>query len=102
MTAEDILNLGNKFHSEGKVDVAIELFKEAISVNPSFSAPYLNLQNIYMNQGNIQAAKDCLVKFLSCPITGFTQDIIPQIKAQLSKLEQQLSPHPTPPPQQVK
>ncbi len=97
MTAIDLFNLGNQFQNEGKVELAIEMWKRACQADAMFGPPHLHLHNTYKAQGNIMAARQELIAFLNCPITGFSLDMIPKAKAELAEIEKALLPQPLPP-----
>ena len=103
MDVNELFNLGNEFYNEGRVETAMEIWGKVSSRNPLFSAVHINQYNVYRNQGNLVKARESLIKFLNCPITGMSMDVIPKIKEELANLERQLNPQivaqpPTPPP----
>jgi len=90
----DIFSLGNKFASEGKGNQAIEMWTECTRMNSDFGPAYINLCNAYKQMNNLKAAKDCLEKFMNCPVTGNTLDVVPKIKQEIIELTQKLNPPP--------
>ena len=101
MNVNELFNLGNEFYNQGRVETAMDIWNVVNSKDPNFGPVYLNQHNIFRSQGNLIKARESLIKFLNCPITGMTMDAIPSIKAQLAQLEQQINPQP-PGPQVVK
>ncbi len=98
MTAIDLFNLGNQFQNEGRVELAIELWKRACQLDLMFGPPHLHLHNVYKIQGNIPAARQELISFLNCPVTGFSIDLVPKAKAELAELDKALVPTQIQPP----
>ena len=96
MNITDLFNLGNKYQQEGRVEMAVEMWKECEKIDTFFGPAHINLYNIYRSQNNIAQAKEQLVRFLNCPVTGYTLDIIPKIKQELGEIEKQLNPQPQP------
>ena len=94
MNVPELFNLGNEFLNEGRSETAMEIWNKVVSLNPNFGPVYLQQHNIYRSQGNLPKAKECLVRFLNCPVTGFSVDGIPAIKAQLAEIDKQLNPQP--------
>lgn len=94
MNITELFNLGNKFASEGKGNQALDMWHECLSIDPMYGPAYLNIHNAYKQMGNLQKAKDCLDKFLNCPVTGNTLDIIPKIKQEIEELNKKLVPPP--------
>ena len=90
MTAQELFNLGVQFSSEGRNELAMELWNKATKLDPNFGPAYVNLHNIYRSQGNLPLAREMLVKFLNCPVNGFTIDSLPKIKQELAELDKQL------------
>lgn len=58
-------NMGYAYQMLGDMAAAERNFKEAISLNPSFSLSYTNLANLYIYQKRYQEAEAVLLKFLS-------------------------------------
>ena len=98
MQVQDLFNLGNEFYNQGRVETAMDIWNVVNAKDPNFGPVYLNQHNIFRSQGNLIKARESLIKFLNCPITGMTMDAIPSIKAQLAQLEQQINPQPVPQP----
>lgn len=92
MNVQELFNLGIQFHAEGRTETAMEIWNKVNGIDPNFSAVYLNQHNIYRTQGNLFKARECLVKFLNCPVTGMSLDAIPSIKAQIAEIDRQLNP----------
>ena len=97
MVSQELFNLGNAFHNEGRIETAMDIWNRISAADPNFGPVYLNQHNVFRAQGNLAKARECLIKFLNCPVTGMTVDAIPAIKAQLQQLEQQLTPQPPAP-----
>ena len=49
-------NRGIELNSQGRVQEAIEAYKQAIRISPDFPEPYINLANVYGKLGNYQEA----------------------------------------------
>ena len=75
----------------------MDVWNKVISRDPNFGPVHLNQHNIYRSQGNLLKARESLIRFLNCPITGMSINAIPAIQAQLQELERQINPQPTPP-----
>lgn len=87
-----MFNLGIQFQNEGRTETAMEIWNKASGMDNHFGPVYLNQHNVYRSQGNLIKARECLVKFLNCPVNGFTIDSLPVIKQQLAELDKQLNP----------
>ena len=94
MNVQELFNLGNQFHNEGRTETAMEIWNKVSAADPNFGPVYLNQHNVYRAQGNLGKARECLIKFLNCPVTGNTIDAIQVIKNQLAELDKQLNPQP--------
>lgn len=90
MNTQELFNLGNEFLNDGRAELAMEIWNKTIVRDPNFGPVFLNQHNIYRAQGNLVKARECLIRFLNCPLTGMTVEAIPSIKAQLLELEKQL------------
>ena len=66
MNVNELFNLGNQFHSEGRTELAMELWNKAAGADPNFGPVHLNQHNVYRGQGNLIKARECLIKFLNC------------------------------------
>jgi Flp pilus assembly protein TadD len=53
-------NLGNVYRDWGKPDQAIAEYQTAISLDPTLKPPYINLANVYKNQGDLTSAMKVL------------------------------------------
>ena len=100
MNVQELFNLGNAFMNEGRTESAMDIWNKVNGIDPNFGPVYLNQHNIFRAQGNLVKARECLIKFLNCPVTGMTIDSIAPIRAQLQQIEQQLNPQPQTPPAQ--
>ena len=96
MIAQELFNLGNEFYNEGRIETAMDIWNRIVSRDPNFGPVYINQHNVYRAQGNLAKARECLTRFLLCPVTGMTMDAIPSIKNQLLELEKQMLPQPAP------
>ena len=94
MVPQELFDLGNAFYNEGRVETAMDIWNKLTARDPNFGPVYLNQHNVYRAQGNLVKARECLLKFLNCPVSGMTLEAIPAIKAQLIELEKQLNPQP--------
>jgi len=94
MKVADLFNLANDFHKQGKVELAAQMWGECTERDNNFGPAYLNLYNIYRSNNQLPKAKECLEKFLNCPVTGNTLEAIPKIKSELEQIKQQLNPKP--------
>lgn len=92
MNVNELFNLGISFLSEGRSETAMEIWNKVNGIDANFGPVYLNQHNVYRGQGNLVKARECLIKFLNCPITGMSIDAIPSIKAQIIELDKQLNP----------
>ncbi len=92
MNAQILFNLGNEFYNEGRIETGMDIWNKVIAIDPNFGPVYLNQHNVFRSQGNLVKARESLVKFLNCPITGMSMNAIPAIQAQLQQLDQQLNP----------
>lgn len=94
MTTIDLFNLGNKFLSEGNTAMAMNLWQKLVADDAFFGPAYVNMFNVYKQQGNLHLAKECVEKFLNCPVTGNTIDMIPKARQELADIEKQMNPKP--------
>ena len=92
MQVQELFNVGMEFLNEGRIETAMDLWSKVNQRDPNFGPVYLNQHNIYRSQGNLVKAREALIRFLNCPVTGMTVDSIPAIKAQVAELEKQLQP----------
>lgn len=58
-------NMGYAYQQLGDLALAEKNYREAISLNPSFSLSYTNLANLYMSQKRYKEAEIILQKYLS-------------------------------------
>ena len=94
MNVPELFNLGNQFYNEGRVETAMDIWNKVIAGDTNFGPVHLQQHNIYRSQGNLIKARESLIRFLNCPITGMTVDAIPSIRAQVAELDKQLNPQP--------
>lgn len=92
MTAQELFNIGVEFLNEGRTETAMDVFNRVTRTDPSFAPVHLNMHNIFRSQGNLVKARECLIRFLNCPLTGMTVDSVPAIRGQLAEIEKQLNP----------
>lgn len=102
MNAQELFNLGNEFYNEGRIETAMDIWNKTIARDANFGPVYLNQHNVFRAQGNLFKARESLVRFLNCPVTGMSINAIPAIQAQLGELDKQLNPQPPPQPVPVK
>ena len=91
MQVEDIFQLGCKFSLEGRMDLAIELWKECVRLKPDYSLPYLNLSHAAKGRNDGQNYRNFLVKFLDCPITGQTVNIVNEVRKDIEDYDKKLA-----------
>ena len=96
MNAFQFLELANKYKSEGKIDLSIEMLRESgRTASPvGFGPAYLNLHEIMMRKGDLNEALLALVNFMNCPVLPSTMDVIPKVKQEIENLTRQLNPTP--------
>ena len=94
MNVSELFNLGNEFYNEGRAETAMDIWNKVVAKDPQFGPVFLNQHNVFRSQGNLARARECLVRFLNCPITGMSIDMVPAIRAQLGELDKQLNPQP--------
>ena len=92
MNVQELFNLGNEFYSEGRIETAMEIWNKVRAIKGDFAPVYLQQHNVYSSQGNLVKARECIVAFLNCPVSGFSLDAIPSMKARLQDLDKQLNP----------
>jgi tetratricopeptide (TPR) repeat protein len=62
--AEAVHNFGINAFNEGKTDLAIKSFEQAIAIDPAYAQSYFNLGLSHVNAGNSAAAKEAFQKFV--------------------------------------
>ena len=87
MTINDLFGLANKFRTEGNIQMAVQLWNEALKADPFFGPAHVNLADIARSQGNFIAEKNHLNQFLDCPITGRTLNYVQQAVSRITELE---------------
>lgn len=92
MNAIEFFQLGNKYQSQGRSDLAMQMWNEAVSTDPVFSPSYLNIAQINQKEGNVQGAIKALESFLDRPLTGRTIDLLPRVKADIENMKKSLQP----------
>jgi len=105
MNPAELLDLGLRYQSQGRPDLAIAMWQESLRVDPNFGAAHLNMHNVYRLQGNLPLAKKSLQDFLSCYQTGHTLEMVPRARTEIQAIDQQLQQAqqpPQPPPQTPK
>lgn len=100
----ELNDMGIKLMSQGKTNLAVEMWQECYSLDRYFSTAILNIYSVYKQQGNNQLAREWLIKFLNCPLNAFTLDLVPALKNDLIELEKKLglikeAPQPVPQPE---
>lgn len=91
MNVTEVFSLAQKFQSEGKIDLALQTYQECGSIDPFFAPAHANLYQIFRQRNDLVNAREELIRFLNCPITGFTIDSIPKAKQELAELEKQIA-----------
>lgn len=91
MQVEDIFELGCKFSTDGRIEVAIELWKECVRRKPEFSLSYLNLSQAAKARGDGNSYRDFLVKFLNSPITGQTINIVSEVRKDIEEFDKKVA-----------
>ena len=94
MGVQELFNVGIEFFNEGRTETAMDIWNKVIARDANFGPVYLNQHNVFRAQGNLVRARESLIRFLNCPLTGMTVDAIPAIKVQLQEIEKQLNPQP--------
>jgi Tfp pilus assembly protein PilF len=94
MNIPEMFNLGNQFYNEGRVETAMDVWNKVIAADANFGPVHLQQHNVFRSQGNLFKARESLMRFLNCPVTGMTVDAIPAIRQQLAELEKQINPQP--------
>ena len=102
MNVTELFNIGNEFFNEGRSETAMDIWNKVIARDPLFGPVHLNQHNVFRSQGNIARARESLIRFLNCPVTGMSIEMIPSVRAQLAELDKQLNPPPQPVPQSPK
>jgi len=97
MNANDLFNLANNYMNTGNSQMAMQLWQDIVKTDPMFGPAYINMFNVYNGSNNLQQAKDCLEKFLNCPLTGRTIDMLPKIREELNIINNKLDPKPAQP-----
>ena len=92
MNVIDLFNLGNKYHAEGKLDMALQIWTECIQNDRLFSVPLINIHNILRQQGNLVKAREALLEFKRRPLTGETLDMLPRVNHEIEEINKQLQP----------
>ena len=98
MKVEELFNLGAAFMNEGRIETAMDIWNKVTAIDSNFGPVYLNQHNIFRNQGNLIKAKECLIRFLNCPVTGATIDSISSVRNQIAEIDKVLNPQAVVPP----
>lgn len=101
MNSKDLNELGVKLMTQGKPQLAIEMWNEAHNLDPIYSTPALNIFNFFKQQNNLVQAREWLIRYLDRPVTGFTIGSVSQLQVELSNIEKQLNLAPGSAPQPV-
>ena len=98
MNAIDVCALGHKYKAEGKLDMAVDLYKQAAQMpNPfGFAPAWAFVYEVMIGRGDKAGAREALINFLNAPQNGFTLDALPKFKLDLANLERELNPQPQP------
>jgi len=91
MNLGELIDFAIKNKSEGKIEMAINLFKECANMDPFNPVPHANLYEIYRNIGQLGEARMSLIRFLNAYQTGITIDSVPKAKNDLAELEKQIA-----------
>lgn len=94
MNVIELFNLGNKYHSEGKVELAVNLWNDCVNQDRVFSLPLINLANTYKQMNNLVKARECFLEFIRRPLTGETIDLLPKVREEINQINAQLNPKP--------
>lgn len=94
MNVQELFNLGNEFYNEGRVETAMDIWNKCIAKDSNFGPVHINQHNVFRSQGNLLKARESLIRFLNCPVTGMSMGAIPAIQGQLQELEKQLGIQP--------
>ena len=74
MNVQELFNLGVEFMNEGRTETAMDVWNKVIAKDSQFAPVHLNQHNIFRAQGNLVKAKESLIRFLNCPVTGMSLD----------------------------
>ncbi len=89
MRLEDYLNDGNELAKNKEYDLAIEKYKEAISIYPNYSQARFNLAIVYKKNGQYKEAVDKFNEFISLDpfnqMAGKAKGIIKELKELMKK-----------------
>ena len=94
MTIVDLLGLANKFRVDGNIQMAVQLWQEALKADPFYGPAHINMADTYRAQGNVAAEKQHLNQFLECNITGRTLPLVQQVMNRLAEIEKPSVPQP--------
>lgn len=51
--------LGNLFEQQGKIDAALQFYRQALQINPAYAEVHNNLGNLFAQQGKLKDAEQC-------------------------------------------
>lgn len=92
MLPAELYAFGQKLKNEGKISLALDAFNDAAA--QGFGLAHLELHNFCSAQGNIQGSLQHLLKFMDCPLTGNTIDLVQKARQEIASIQQRLNPQP--------
>lgn len=87
MTINDLFGLANKFRTDGNIQMAVQLWQEALKADPFYGPAHVNMADVFRQQGNLAAEKQHLNLFLDCPVTGRTIPLVQQAMNRIAELD---------------
>lgn len=80
-------NLGVTYVHAGMSGTAVDLWKEAIRINPFYDVPHYNLYSVYAGQGNLEAALHHMNACLNAKVVHFKDQWTKERDILIKKLE---------------
>tara|TARA_B100000787_G_scaffold166367_1_gene151490 strand:+ start:128 stop:1414 length:1287 start_codon:yes stop_codon:yes gene_type:complete len=62
MTLNETFKLAVKNHQENKIEMAVDLYREVLEIDPNYEDAHSNLGVIFQNSNDFEKAKDCYKK----------------------------------------
>jgi tetratricopeptide (TPR) repeat protein len=91
-------NLGLTYKYQGKTDLALQVFQQAITVNPTVPNPYHNIGTIYLDQKKYDQAETYFKKAIQIdPSFGYSYASLIELyqktgnKEQLKKISEEIT-----------